>query len=88
MKKDNDKVVITERDPFRCNMVRDELNHKYAMYLRTSQGHLYIRQGEDTEGNVLYHRADVTTRENVTYAVVEMEGITARANDIIEEGIL
>lgn len=66
-------------------MVKD--NDKYAQYLRTSQGHLYIRQGEDKDGNVLYHRSDITTRENVTYEVVEMEGITARANHTTKEDL-
>ena len=59
--------------------------HKYSDYLITTQRHLYIRLGWDEEGNMLYHRADISTKENVTYEAIEAEGITARANDITKE---
>ena len=61
------------------------MDHEYAKYIRTAQGHLSIRVGEDSEGNVLYHRSDITTRENVTYAVIQSEGIVAMADDIVKE---
>lgn len=76
-----------ERDPYRISMVKDELNHKYAKYIRTAKGNLYVRAGESQEGDIMYVISDRSSSP-IKYSEVSLEGIVARGNDIEEEGIL
>lgn len=61
----------------------EALNKKYALYIVAGKNKdLYLRFGEDKDGNVCYYSA--ITKDIVKYSDLELEGIVGTAKDIEE----